>query len=116
MARRSSLDGAAVWKRVLKFAEEAKREGTTIVTLTRGVPNKISDVDAVRGVERRSRDGTTHRRRVTRAEVEAVWDAINQGKHWKAPGRILYFTPALMLAAMNRVIADDDHGGIYVIK
>lgn len=112
-----------LWQRLLAWSQIAKDQQTPVHTLQQGVANYISDVTPT-SIGRRSVHGTTNRSRTTRAEVARVWKALREHGATKTPEGVLYFTPAIMVAALPEVehvgngilqIVDDEPGSEPVV-
>ena len=96
------LTGDDVWQRVRQYAEGVRRRRERVPTLTRGIPNRITDVKE-RSIGRWSPAGKTNSSRVTRGQVFRVWNAVSQPGGSRSPS-VLYFTLALMVKALPGVL------------
>ena len=65
--------------------------------------NVITDVREG-SIGRRSSDGVSNVSRVTRVMVFKVWDALLANRRTACPANVLYFTPALMVAALDELL------------
>jgi hypothetical protein len=107
----TTLTRAQVWDRVKEFARRAADEKRQISTLQNEALNIITDVKEG-SIGRRSTSGRSNASRVTRSMVFKVWDALLASGRTRAPRGALYFTPALMLAALNDVLMSVGNGEI----
>lgn len=94
------MNADEVWQRVQEFARQRLEDQQPVFTSDRGVRNFISEVNAT-NIGRRSDDGTTNSSKVTRSQVERVWAELNGGLQ---AGSVLYFTYALIAAALPDVV------------
>jgi hypothetical protein len=99
------------WAAVHAFATRCAAHARPVFTLQRTVRNIITDVGPTT-IGRESAKGRTNKRKVTLGQVQRVWGALCNGQSWKDGGNILYFTPALMLAAMPEHLEDLGGGDI----
>src|SRR5213593_328339 len=97
MAPSARITGDDVWERVRRYAKQMRRSGARVPTLTKGIPNRITDVKDG-SIGRWSPAGKTNTSRVTRGQVFSAWKEVSQ------PGgsqpSVLYFTLALMVKAL----------------
>jgi len=95
--RRPARSGDNVWAEIKHICRNAQRDGRTIATLGRGVPNRIIAVepDAIirASDEAHTPDGAGSR--VTKSMVTGVWDRLATERPTSKSGR-LYFTYALL--------------------
>ncbi len=93
-----------VWQRVFAYAQDCLRNDRPVFTVARRVENRITDVKSS-SIGRRSAQGTTNSSRVTRAMVDSLWSELRgEGKG----SSYLYFTKALVLAALPGIVEDMD--------
>lgn len=111
MKRRKQPTADEAWAAVHAFATRCAADARPVFTLQRTVRNIITDVAPTK-IGRESAKGRTHQRKVTLGQVQRVWGALCDGQSWKDGGNILYFTPALMLAAMPEHLEDLGGGEI----
>lgn len=93
-----------VWDRVADFARECLRTNRPVYTVRRRVENRITDVSAG-SIGRFSAQGTSNSSRVGKSAVENLWAKLNGEDEY---GSYLYFTEALVLAAMPGIVEDMD--------
>jgi hypothetical protein len=93
-----------VWQRVAAYARDCILNDRPVFTVTRSVENRITDVKD-RSIGRVSSQGTTNASRVTRAMVESLWSELQGGQ---GEASYLYFTKALVLAALPEILEDMD--------
>lgn len=105
----------SVWQRVREWADRAKRERRPVETLQRGTVNLIKEVSE-RTIARESEGGKTNRSRVGRAQVARVWQALRADGETRMPKGVLYFTGALMVAALPGVIEHAGDGLLRLVR
>src|SRR5271169_4687915 len=93
-----------VWRRVVAYAKDCLRNDQPVFTVARRIRNRIKDVKQ-RSIGRFSAQGTSNSSRVTRAMVENLWSEIRG--EGGGPS-YLYFTKALVLAALPGIVEDMD--------
>jgi hypothetical protein len=98
-----------VWMKVRDFALDCLQKNRSVFTVTRRVENRITDVSKG-SIGRRSADGTSNSSRVTKSMVEHLWSEVNG----EGGGGYLYFTKALLLAALPEFVEDLD--GALVLR
>jgi hypothetical protein len=93
-----------IWQRVAAYARDCLQNDRPVFTVTRSVENRITDVREG-SIGRISAQGTTNASRVTRAMVESLWAELQGGEGGSS---YLYFTKALVLAALPGIVEDMD--------
>jgi hypothetical protein len=93
-----------VWQRVAAYMRDCLQNDRPVFTVTRSVENRIADVREA-SIGRVSAQGTTNASRVTRAMVESLWSELQGGQGGSS---YLYFTKALVLAALPGILEDMD--------
>jgi hypothetical protein len=68
-----------VWQRVAAYARDCLLNDRPVLTVTRSVENRITDVKD-RSIGRVSAQGTTNASRVIRAMVENLWSELQGGQ------------------------------------
>jgi hypothetical protein len=93
-----------VWQRVATYVRDCLQNDRPVFTVTRSIENRITDVTEG-SMGRVSAQGTTNASRVTRAMVQSLWSELRGGEGGSS---YLYFTKALVLAALPGIAEDMD--------
>jgi hypothetical protein len=104
-----------VWMQIQAICREAIATGRTIVTIDRGIPNRILDVRP-NEIVRASDDARTQDGRgapVRRVMIEHLWQELASGGHAGRISGVLFFAYALV-AEIPGVAVDNDRRGLHI--